>query len=417
MYLFEQEYTSHFFGRQKEDLKDEIMNLSDDQILTIKLTELEEYYLSKYTIEPISLCMDKIISSLDKSTMSVPNPFYSFGYNEPESYETNSYKISYTIPFYGNPFLLRLIPSHSIWAKFPVDNLLNTENKTYTPSIAFSININSKELEEKENPQAFINQQFDSEFKNYQSMIDYINDEVKDYNNSLSSYIKTLLEIRKNKADSFSNLMSKLTIPLKKNPYAPPLNLIPLSLKKTVKQFPSQSTQEEWYVSEEDYSNIKKIISQACSSYEHTAITIKELSEEDIRNLLLSNLNTHYDSSASGETFSKKGKTDIRIQFENKSAYIAECKIWHGIKGFEKAINQLFSYITWRDIKTSLIVFNKDIRDFSKVLEKIKQFLDENELKISCSPISKNEWQYTFKKSLDSDETILLHVIICDIYV
>ena len=58
-----------------------------------------------------------------------------------------------------------------------------------------------------------------------------------------------------------------------------------------------------------------------------------------------------------GETFRKKGKSDIHIMFENKAAFIGECKIWHGIKNFKEAVEQLFSYSTWRDTKTAIIVF------------------------------------------------------------
>ena len=131
--------------------------------------------------------------------------------------------------------------------------------------------------------------------------------------------------------------------------------------------------------------------------------------------MLLGTLNTHFDSMATGETFSKTGKTDIRIQFKNKAAYIAECKIWHGISEFKKAIEKLFSYTTWKDIKTSLIIFNKDNKDFSSIVNKVKIELNTNELKIKVSEISRNEWQCTFKKTADSQEVIQLHVILCDI--
>ena len=170
-------------------------------------------------------------------------------------------------------------------------------------------------------------------------------------------------------------------------------------------------------IKESDYINIKQIISLACSSFEHTPSACHKLDEEELRDMLLSNLNTHYNATATGETFSKNGKTDIRIQFENKSAYIAECKIWHGISKFREAITQLFSYTTWRDIKTSLIVFNKEVKDFSSILNKIKEELNENPLKISITEISKNEWQCIFKKSMDSSEKIALHVIVCDVSV
>lgn len=63
---------------------------------------------------------------------------------------------------------------------------------------------------------------------------------------------------------------------------------------------------------------------------------------------LLATLNTHYDQ-ATGETFRKIGKTDILIEFDNKAAFIGECKIWHGEKVFQDAIQQVLNYSTWRD--------------------------------------------------------------------
>ena len=32
------------------------------------------------------------------------------------------------------------------------------------------------------------------------------------------------------------------------------------------------------------------------------------------------------------DRFRKKGKTDIRIEFENRAAFVAECKLWKGEK-------------------------------------------------------------------------------------
>ena len=91
---------------------------------------------------------------------------------------------------------------------------------------------------------------------------------------------------------------------------------------------------------------------------------------------MLSVLNTPYEN-ATGETFRNHGKTDIHIPLENHSSYIAECKVWHGKKKFLDAIEQLFSYTTWRDTKVSVIVFNKEVSDFQKVLSGIQEALDE----------------------------------------
>lgn len=416
MNLFEQEDSRQYFERLKNDLKNTIQNLSDTEITSTNLEKLTEYYREKFYIEPITLYMDKVSSNIEKSKIMEANPFYGMGYRESQYFEVDSCKVNYNIPFSGSSHLLHLIPPRRILTTFNIEGFENLYSNEYLPSIIFSININLHTLENESEPQSYIDLQFNRKFDNYKSMVSYVNEEVNNYNNSLNDYIKQLLTNRKSKADNFSGLMQKLTIPLKVNSQAPSLSRVPLTLKKELKSFPSQKEQEEsWYILDKDYSYIKGVISQECNSFEHSPGACQKLNEEEIRDMLLRTLNTHFDSMATGETFSKTGKTDIRIQFKNKAAYIAECKIWHGISEFKKAIEQLFSYTTWKDIKTSLIIFNKDNKDFSSIIDKVKTGLNTNKLKINVSEISKNEWQCAFKKTADSQEVIQLHVILCDI--
>lgn len=416
MELFEHEYARDYFSRQLDNLKQDIENLSDMQILNTNIEELKEYYFSKYSEENIQLYMDKIVSNIEKSKLEQYNPFYEMGFGESPTVQIDSCRINYSIPFSGSAHLFHLKPSMSILSTFEIDGFENLNKSDCMPCIKFSINLSIQELEKSENPQKYIDSKFEINFKSYREMINYINNDANAYNSSLEKNITNFLNNRKSKADNFSGLMQKLTIPLKVNSQVPSLSRVPLTLKKEIKSFPSQKEQEEsWYILDKDYSYIKSVISQECNSFEHSPGACQKLNEEELRDMLLGTLNTHFDSMATGETFNKTGKTDIRIQFKNKAAYIAECKIWHGISEFKKAIEQLFSYTTWKDIKTSLIIFNKDNKNFSSIVNKVKIELNTNELKIKVSEISRNEWQCTFKKTADSQEVIQLHVILCDI--
>ena len=83
---------------------------------------------------------------------------------------------------------------------------------------------------------------------------------------------------------------------------------------------------------------------------------------------------------ATGETFNGIGRTDILIQSENgENVFIAECKIWRGQSQFTDAINQLFDrYVNWRDEKVSLMIFNKTVRNFSEVIAKAKETMENH---------------------------------------
>jgi hypothetical protein len=57
--------------------------------------------------------------------------------------------------------------------------------------------------------------------------------------------------------------------------------------------------------------------------------------------------------------FNAAGKTDILIRAEDRSVFIAECKIWKGPATIRDALGQLLSYLSWRDTKAALLVHYK----------------------------------------------------------
>jgi hypothetical protein len=57
---------------------------------------------------------------------------------------------------------------------------------------------------------------------------------------------------------------------------------------------------------------------------------------------------------------------------DGKNVFIAECKSWKGEKAFGETLDQLLSYLSWRDTKTAVVLFNRNA-DFSTVLGKIAE--------------------------------------------
>ena len=142
---------------------------------------------------------------------------------------------------------------------------------------------------------------------------------------------------------------------------------------------------------------------------EATSRTFNKNNEEELRDFIISTLGTHYVDSVTGETFRKIGKTDIHVIFENKSAFIGECKIWHGIKKFKDAIEQVFGYSTWKDRKISLIIFNKDNKDFNSILDVIESWIKENTKKATKEKA--NMWKcLMYKEESNSDIQIAIQV-------
>jgi len=104
---------------------------------------------------------------------------------------------------------------------------------------------------------------------------------------------------------------------------------------------------------------------------------------------------------ASGETFNKTGKTDIRLSYDSSVVFIAECKFWGGEKKYLETIDQLLAYLTWRDTKASIVVFVKQ-KDFSSILIKVRQSTSTHPNHLGYVDSSDENW-FNFRFHINDD--------------
>jgi hypothetical protein len=167
----------------------------------------------------------------------------------------------------------------------------------------------------------------------------------------------------------------------------------------------------------EDYEHILEVIRHEGRSFETTPTTFAKHDEEELRDFVLAHLNGHYQGDATGETFRKHGKTDIRIEDNNRAAFVAECKVWHGAGEISEALDQLLRYLTWRDSKASLVILNKDVAGFVELQKKLEEavrvhaFCEET---IECH--QPGEWRFRFRTAEDVDHKVEVHVFAFNLY-
>lgn len=168
---------------------------------------------------------------------------------------------------------------------------------------------------------------------------------------------------------------------------------------------------EDYYcISDENYGDILETLKHIGSTYERTPASYKGMHEEDLRNTLLASLNATYKGGATGETFRKNGKTDICIEQMNRSAFVAECKMWTGSKAMGEAIKQLDSYLTWRDCKTALIYFVRK-KDFLQIIEKAKITLNSIENMREVKEKDKNEFSCVYMSNENPGQLVKIRVM------
>lgn len=395
-------------------MKAEVEQMTDAEISSCDFQEWKNYLSNKYYIMPITIFETNIERTLSEAKVKKANPFRGHPY-EKDYFEVDGVRVTFKIPFDGTPDLFEIQPSSYILSRFMTQSFVNPCDDD-CGSFTLDFEYSKQELQEKGEAMAeYVQTRFNREFDSYKKMVANVNTEVASYNNSLNNIALQLLEERKKKADSLSAISAALQIPLTVSKSAP--NTKPMELKRIIRQPPSKPQAphlvQEHCISDSDYENINNIILLCGTTMEKTARTYYANTEEELRDHLLAALNTHYES-ATGETFRKIGKTDIHIEFENKAAFIGECKLWHGERLFQGAIQQAINYSTWRDLKISVIIFNKDNKTFQPILGKIKRWADENT--VSYTQPQMNIWKCKYHRE-DMNVDIQLTILVFDLYV
>jgi thiol-disulfide isomerase/thioredoxin len=162
---------------------------------------------------------------------------------------------------------------------------------------------------------------------------------------------------------------------------------------------------------------ILDLIKGSCGQFERTPITFAKLDEEELRNVILSNLNSRYEIEAVGEAFCKRGKTDVYLRVQEGGIFVAECKNWAGGKTINEAVSQILNYLTWRDSYGVVIVFSKR-KGFSKVLEAAASHILQLPSYITgFKKIDESHFSGSFALPEDEHKLVELHFIIynlCD---
>lgn len=413
MKLFNDYELSDYLKKNNKSIETQILKIEDSEILNSSIDEWNEYFFNKYQILPLILYEESKNFSAEKTKIRQKNYSRLF-IDENEYYEEEGIKITYTIPFNGNKNLWKLKPTTSLLRTFEIKEIIQIRNEE-TERIVIEFEFTNSTLKKQTSKvKEYVEQYFEQQFRPIREMVQYVNNDIEKYNSNLKNFIKEKLENRRNTASTTIDIFKELQIPLVLSENSP--NIKPIPLKKMIKPSlnkPKIMSSNEYYISDEDYENINNIIHMSGTTMERTARTYYNNNEEELRDILLISLDTHY-TNACGETFRKIGKTDILIEFENKAAFIGECKIWHGDIGFKKAIQQLLNYSTWKDVKISLIIFNKNNKNFKNILEKIEEWCKENTSNFLKKQGNFFKCHYYRK---DMEITIKLNILVFDLYV
>ncbi len=344
-----------------EKVTAEIDALDNDYVLRASPTELED----KVLVKPLVLHAEqRHIEDQAGVNVDVSRDFRR-GFLPGEGGTVRGTRLDVAIPFEGDPLFWRVRASTISMSGYP-DITIRDD------SISFSVSFPDDTADANS-----VRRPIDEHTNRLAEAVKYLKQDLDQHNATAPNTIRQALDRKRQLARATTGVVAGLGIPIKRK-NEPPAFAAPVKRRPSPAQRPVATAGDylpEPFLEDKEYEHILDVLRSMALVIERSPDAFATLDEEAIRTHFLLQLNGHYEGNATGETFNAAGKTDILIRVGNKNVFIAECKFWHGAKGFNDAIDQLLNYLTWRDSKCAILVFNKT-KDSSGIRQKMNEAME-----------------------------------------
>ncbi len=371
-------YPQHAVSRAGRFTENELLNNSTEQLV--------ETILAEYALE-VPVLLDEEVWVDEKEIESTRRPnrnddygFSPFGQREQTRKE---HFVVFHLPFRGDRSMFRVEPSRR--------TLSGLQAEIGASELVLYFRTAGRDEQR-------IRSEIDGAIAEIRQHLDQVKRDVQNVPAEIERAVRHWIEQRKAALLKQKGTVAALGFPMKRREDAPTTYRAPEVRRRIApliaKPAASLPFKPEPTMDEGDYRHILGIIENMTTVMERSPNAFKGMGEEDIRSHYLVQLNGQYEGSATGETFNAAGKTDILVRSENANIFIAECKIWRGDKAMSETVDQLLSYVTWRDTKTAIIVFNRN-KDFSAVIEGAKASVQGHPQYLR-GPVQEGETRFRF---------------------
>ncbi|MEE8168934.1 MAG: hypothetical protein V3T70_00165 [Phycisphaerae bacterium] len=410
--LFVGKELSDFLQGNLDQAKRDVEQIPDSQFTNVSDEEISAHVYSRREVAPIELHEDRKEMDTQETEVDVRHDLNRDIFDTSRPALVAGLRIIVSIPFSGDASLWRRQPN--TYTLNPPRGYVRTAHDDNGGCLEIVLESPSDTLGDGD----AIKREIASALRSIRGYLKNSKSNVDAHNQQLRGHIPQCVASRRTRLGKHAEVAKNLNIPLSKKPGAPDLAALPIK-RKLIKPFPpTPTTPPEWGLRFEDYQHILNVIRHEGRSFEATPQTFAKFDEEELRNIILAHLNGHYEGDASGETFRRAGKTDIRIESDNRAAFVGECKMWRGQKQLADALDQLLGYLTWRDCRTALIVFNRDVAGFSEIQRTLPLALEGHPGLVGSIDTSQpGEWQTRLHGKDDPDRQITVHVFLFNLYV
>jgi len=387
-------------------IKEYVDCLPADRVNGVSDDDLVAHVVDKFHIEPLTLHEDRAYTEHAEDEVDVSQDFNRAVIDRDQPCMVKANRITLRVPFTGESALVKYRPSS--YSSSPPRGHVEHHGEQGSQLVL------SRALPADQDEREF-NRWIENELDCVRRLVATARQDVEAFNARLEQQARSAVVARRQQLERQNALLGNLKIPLKRSTDAP--TPLPLPKRRLRPLPPARAVEQQYQIGEDDYGFILKILRHQSRSFEQTPGAYRKLSEEELRDVLLSSLNTHFEGDAAGERFRRKGKTDICIEHANRAAFVAECKAWSGAKGLGEAIDQLLGYLTWRDCRTGLILFNKSVKGFKGIQDAMAEHLRGHARFVRLVDAGQpGEWRAAFRAIDDDARLIVVHVFLVDLH-
>ena len=403
--FFEKDLDIQLRARQQQIIQ-AVDGIPKEQFLICNDRELVDYISSDLTVEPLVLQEDKTTMKQVETQVDVSDdPMRMFHPGRSGPFYIPGTRIDVDIPFIGEEWIFRYRTNPFSFV-FP-------QAEVHRECLRVSIS-----LPHDANPEKF-KEIYEPNLRRIKEYVEWSHNQVMGYNRNLPQLAQQAIMSRRQRLSKHADIASLLDISLATKPGAPSITPVRLEMRRPPRLSvpPRTGLVPEPGITDETYEHILHFIRHQGRTFERTPATYAVHGEEGLRNIILAHLNGHFEGDAVGEAFRGRGKTDISIEQDNRAAFIGECKLWSGPAGLTTALDQLLGYLTWRDSKASLILFNSKNRNFSKILEALPDAMRDHSLFVRDLPCDEaGEWRVQMCSEEDEGRRVIVHVFVFNLY-
>lgn len=403
--LFSTDDLRSFLEARKVQLSQQVQQLDREYLLKVSEADLVEHLVDKYQLEgPVLQRDDIIIADHREAEIDVRGDFSRLVFDWSRPAYVKGTSITVAIPYAGSGALFQYKPSTFTISGTPEATVTDGELR-----LTYSV---------LDHNQAQLQARYERDLRDIEQYLGWVRGDVQQYVATLRQYSAQVVQERKQRLLADAGLAASLGIPVRQRPgdsgtYSPPEVRRKLRIPRP--EVPRGQFKSEPSLPDEDYEHILSVLEKTSAVMERSPQAFEAMGEEDIRWHFVLQLNGHFEQPATGETFNGSGKTDILLPYEGRNLFTAECKFWKGPKMLLDTLSQMLGYVTWRDTKTALLIFNRN-QNHTTVVKKIVEAVSQHPYyKRDLGPRGETHLRYLFHQPGDANREVHVAILVFNV--